>query len=231
MRRADRLFQIIQILRACRRPVTARTLAMELETSPRTVYRDIADLIGQKIPIRGEAGIGYVLDESYDMPPLMLTPSEVEAAVLGAQWVEAQADPMLVLGARDLIAKIRSVIPVHLQAITVENIMLVPAMKPRIHDAIDIAQVRECIRSQRRIKLYYLDERNNHSDRTIWPIAIAYFEFARLIVAWCELRSDFRHFRTDRIAGAEFLQDTFPVPVLQLRKSWWDCEAQKKLRG
>ncbi|WP_199902552.1 YafY family protein [Azospirillum sp. B4] len=93
MRRADRLFQIIQILRRTRRPLTADAIAAELETSRRTVYRDIADLMAQRVPIRGEAGIGYVLDEGYDLPPLMLTPDEIEAAVLGAQWVSTQGDP------------------------------------------------------------------------------------------------------------------------------------------
>lgn len=87
MRRADRLFQIIQVLRRSTQPVTASQLAVELEVSQRSVYRDVADLIGQRVPIRGEAGIGYVLDRDFDMPPLMLTPDEPEAAVLGAQWV------------------------------------------------------------------------------------------------------------------------------------------------
>ncbi|PYE17649.1 HTH domain-containing protein [Paraburkholderia silvatlantica] len=87
MRRADRLFQIIQILRRAKRPVTARVLSDELEISVRTVYRDIADLMAQRVPISGEAGIGYVLDRYYDMPPLMLTPDELEAAVLGARYV------------------------------------------------------------------------------------------------------------------------------------------------
>jgi predicted DNA-binding transcriptional regulator YafY len=87
MRRADRLFQIVQILRRYTRPVTASMLAEELEVSKRSVYRDIADLIGQRVPIQGEAGLGYVLDSDFDMPPLMLTPDEIEAAVLGAQWV------------------------------------------------------------------------------------------------------------------------------------------------
>ena len=92
MRRADRLFQIIQILRRSRRPVTASQLATELEVSQRSVYRDIADLVGQRVPIRGEAGIGYLLDRDFDMPPLMLTPNELQATVLGAQWVAGRGD-------------------------------------------------------------------------------------------------------------------------------------------
>ena len=95
MRRADRLFQIIQILRRSSRPITAQDIAAEIEVSARTIYRDVADLIGQRVPIRGEAGFGYILDDAFDMPPLMLTPDEIEAAVLGAQWVVGHADPAL----------------------------------------------------------------------------------------------------------------------------------------
>ena len=105
MRRADRLFQIIQVLRRTRKPLTADAIAAELETSKRTIYRDIATLIGQRVPIRGEAGLGYVLDSDFDMPPLMLTQDEIEAAVLGAQLVAERGDPALALAARDLIAK------------------------------------------------------------------------------------------------------------------------------
>src|ERR1700737_516033 len=105
MRRADRLFQIIQILRRTSKPVTADKLAVELETSKRTVYRDIADLIGQRVPIRGEAGVGYVLQPGLDLPPLMLTPDEIEAAVLGAQWMARHSDAELARAAQDLIPK------------------------------------------------------------------------------------------------------------------------------
>ena len=120
MRRADRLFQIIQILRRTSRPVTADAIAAELETSKRTVYRDIADLIGQRTPIRGEAGVGYILEDGFDMPPLMLSPEEVEAAVLGAQMVAARGDPALRRAAEDLIAKIGAVIPENLRPLVVE---------------------------------------------------------------------------------------------------------------
>ena len=95
MRKADRLFEIIQILRRSKQPVTADAMAAELETSKRSVYRDIAALLAQRVPIRGEAGIGYVLDKGLDMPPLMLTTDEIEAAVLGAQWVINRGDPQL----------------------------------------------------------------------------------------------------------------------------------------
>src|ERR1700722_17728537 len=111
MRRADRLFQIIQILRRSTHPVTAAALAEELEVSKRTVYRDVADLIGQRVPIDGEAGLGYLLASDYDMPPLMLTPDEIEAVMLGAQWVAGRSDKALCNAARDVMAKIAAVVP------------------------------------------------------------------------------------------------------------------------
>src|SRR5215510_2798410 len=115
MRRADRLFQIIQVLRRTRKPLTADAIAAELETSKRTIYRDIATLIGQRVPIRGEAGMGYILEKGFDLPPLLLTPDEIEAAVLGAQWVAGNADPVLARAAEDLKAKIADTVPERLR--------------------------------------------------------------------------------------------------------------------
>ena len=115
MRRADRLFQIIQVLRRTRKPMTADAIAAELETSKRTIYRDIATLIGQRVPIRGEAGMGYILEKGFDLPPLMLTPDEIEACVLGAQWVTTHADAVLARAAQDLMAKIADTVPERLR--------------------------------------------------------------------------------------------------------------------
>src|ERR1700724_1488709 len=120
MRRADRLFQIIQILRRSTRPVTAAALGQELEVSKRTVYRDVADLIGQRVPIEGEAGLGYLIASDYDMPPLMLTPDEIEAVMLGAQWVAGRSDKALANAAGDVMAKIAAVVPEHLRPFIVE---------------------------------------------------------------------------------------------------------------
>ena len=120
MRRADRLFQIIQILRRSSRPTTAAALAEELEVSKRTVYRDVADLIGQRVPVEGEAGMGYLLAPDYDMPPLMLTADEIEAVVLGAQWVAGHSDKALANAARDVVAKVAAVVPEHLRPFVAE---------------------------------------------------------------------------------------------------------------
>src|SRR6266478_687148 len=201
MRRADRLFQIIQILRRTSKPVTADTLAAELETSKRTVYRDIADLIGQRVPIRGEAGVGYVLEAGMDLPPLMLTQDEIEAAVLGAQWVARHSDPALARAAQDLIAKIGAVVPERLRPYVLEPVTETPA-RDLAADGLDMARVRSQIHAGRKITLCYRDEQGRESKRVVWPVTVGYMETVRHLIAWCELRHDFRSFRTDRVTAA-----------------------------
>ena len=220
MRRADRLFQIIQILRRSSRPITADKIAEELEVSKRSVYRDVADLIAQRVPIRGEAGLGYVLDRGFDMPPLMLTADELEAAVLGAQWVADRGDPALASAARDLITKIAAVVPDRLRPFIVEPSVGAPRSVARAADGLDITQTRIWIRSGRKIRIRYRDERLQESERTIWPTMIGYAETVRLLAAWCELRVAFRHFRTDRILAAEFLDERHGRAPAALRAQW-----------
>ena len=207
-----------------RDPITAQQLAEELETSVRTIYRDIADLMAQRVPIRGEAGMGYVLESGYDMPPLMLTSEEVEAALLGAQWVANQGDPAFSSAAKDLITKIGAVIPEEMQTVVLEPVSMAPGWSTKEKDKIDMKQLRMAIRELSKIKIDYKDANDNPSRRVIWPIAIAYFETVRLIVAWCEKREDFRHFRTDRITDWQLLDDHFPGPLSKIRQKWWDKE-------
>jgi predicted DNA-binding transcriptional regulator YafY len=220
MRRADRLFQIIQVLRRARAPLTADAIAAELETSKRTIYRDIATLIGQHVPIRGEAGMGYVLERGFDMPPLMLTPDEIEAAVLGAQWVAGHADPVLGKAAQDLIAKIAATVPDRLRPFVQE-----PASRARPDlrvepDRIDMTKVRAQIHAGRKIALRYRDEHGRDSERVIWPITVGYLDTVRLIAAWCELRKDFRSFRTDRVVDASYLDEKYAERRDVLRARW-----------
>lgn len=220
MRRADRLFQIIQLLRRVRRPVTADAIAAELETSKRTVYRDIADLMGQRVPIRGEAGIGYVLEDGFDLPPLMLTPDEIEAAVLGAQWVERRGDPALAKAAANLIAKIAAAVPERLRPYVLEPATAAPPAWKVSADGLDMASLRAQIHAGRKIMLHYRDDQGRDSERKVWPITIGYLDTVRILAAWCELRQDFRHFRTDRVAAAEFLDERYPERPAVLRAKW-----------
>jgi len=220
MRRADRLFQIIQVLRRTRKPLTAEAIARELETSKRTIYRDVATLIGQRVPIRGEAGTGYVLEKGFDMPPLMLTPDEIEAAVLGAQWVAGRADPALAKAAQDLIAKIVDTIPERLQPLALEPASRTPPKWDAVPDGIDMTQLRAHIYASRKVLLHYRDEQGRASKRTVWPIAVGYLETVRHLAGWCELRKDFRSFRIDRIAQAVFLDEKYPERRAALRAKW-----------
>jgi predicted DNA-binding transcriptional regulator YafY len=220
MRRADRLFQIIQILRRTSNPVTAEALAAELETSKRTVYRDMADLIGQKMPIRGEAGVGYVLHAGLDLPPLMLTRDEIEAAVLGAQWVARHSDPALARAALDLIAKIGAVVPEPLRPYVLEPVTETPPARNLAADGLDMAQVRAQIHAGRKIALRYRDEQGRESERVVWPVTVGYLETVRHLIAWCELRQDFRSFRTDRVTAAGFLDERYPERPGALRAKW-----------
>lgn len=233
MRRADRLFQIIQILRRTARPVTAAALAEELETSIRTVYRDIADLMAQRVPIRGEAGVGYVLEDGFDMPPLMLTAEELEAVLLGAQFVAGRADPELARAAKDLVAKIAQVIPENLRPFVASSpLTATPQWRAEV-DAIDMARLRLAIREQQKVRLAYRDEAGAVTERVIWPISVGYFDTVRIIAAWCELRGAFRHFRTDRVVGAGFLEARYMRPRPQLwaewKKAWLDRGPRREL--
>jgi predicted DNA-binding transcriptional regulator YafY len=220
MRRADRLFQIIQILRRSTRPVTAAALAEELEVSKRTVYRDVADLVGQRVPIEGEAGLGYLLASDYDMPPLMLTPDEIEAVALGAQWVAGRSDKVLSNAARDVIAKIAAVVPERLRAFIIEPSVGVkpPIVEPE--ESVDASNLRSAIRNGRKLRLRYRSEAGEETERTVWPVILGYAETSRLLVAWCELRRSFRHFRTDRMIEAEMLDEIIGLRQGELRRRW-----------
>ena len=220
MRRADRLFQIIQILRRARQPVTAEAIAAEMETSKRSVYRDIATLIGQRVPIRGEAGIGYVLEGGFDLPPLMLTIDEIEAAALGAQWVAGHGEPGLARAARDLVAKIAVALPEGLKPFLLDAAARTPPGWNIPPDGLDVAIARAWIRAGRKIALLYQDAGGRDSERIVWPIAIGYSDTTRILVAWCEAKRDFRSFRIDRVRSARFLEERFPERVATLRARW-----------
>lgn len=220
MRKADRLFQIVQILRRSTRPVTADAIAEELETSRRSVYRDIAALIGQRVPIRGEAGIGYVLESGFDLPPLMLTADEIDAVALGATWVAGHADPGLARAAEDLLAKIAAVLPEEMRPFLGNPASRAVPAWDRPADGIDAGQLRAWIRAARKLRIDYADERARATRRTVWPLMIGYADATRILVAWCELRADFRSFRLDRIHAAAFLDEAIPGSPAQLRARW-----------
>jgi predicted DNA-binding transcriptional regulator YafY len=209
MRRADRLLQIIQALRRARRPVTGQRLAEELEVSLRTVYRDMAALLASGVPVDGEAGIGYLLRAGYDLPPLMFTVEEIEAIVLGAQMVARTGDRTLSRAAEDAVAKIAHVLPDDLRTTLERTTVVAPGYRKPPEPSVDLALVRTAIRRERRVHLAYQDANGTRTERRIWPFALAFFTETAVIAAWCELRSDFRNFRADRIETLTLLDERY----------------------
>lgn len=208
MRRADRLFQIVQHLRGGRL-VTARTLAERLEVSERTIYRDVADLIASGVPIDGEAGVGYLLRSGFDLPPLMFTRDELAALTLGARFVKAWGGPRLALAAEEALVKIEAVLPEsERNAVAETNLFAIgyglPDAARRIIDRLDMA-----IRGRRRIHVVYDALDGEKSERDLRPLGLYHWGRVWTLAAWCELRSDFRNFRADRITAIEDCGDTF----------------------
>ncbi len=228
MRRADRLLQIIQLFRRKRGPVTASAIAEELEVTIRTIYRDIASLMGNGVPIRGEAGVGYVMDEGYDLPPLMFSADELEALMLGARMVAGQGEAKLTRSADNAIAKIATVVPPELRPILLDAPLYAPVPVTEIVDQVDAGLVRTAIRERHKVHIEYVDGEGSMSERVIWPVAIAYYHGLRLLVSWCELRSDFRNFRIDRISSLTTFAEKIPERRDILFQRWWQHELSNR---
>src|SRR5271165_1664702 len=210
MRRADRLFDIIQVLRATSHPVTAAALADELEVTVRTVYRDVATLQSRRVPIEGAPGIGYMLRRGFDLPPLMFTSEEIEAIAVGARLVARTGDPGLQDAAESVLSKVTVVLPEALRTQLATAPIFVSTSGAPAAEKIDLSAVRQAIRDERKLHIAYTDEKGTRTERTIWPIAVAYYMQATLIGAWCELRQDYRHFRADRITALIVLDEGYP---------------------
>jgi predicted DNA-binding transcriptional regulator YafY len=221
MSRTGRLFMLMDAMRGYRRPVTAAKLAEQLGVSERTIYRDIQTLSGLGAPLEGEAGVGYMLKAGFFLPPLMFGADELEALVLGARWVRRQGDESLAAAANNALAKIAAATPKDLRDDMAETSLWVPLWQDE-KDASDVhvRPVREAIRYQHRLRMSYRDEHGTPSDRIVWPFALAFFEGRRLLAAWCEMRMAFRHFRVDRIAAVESLQQRYPARRHDLLKTW-----------
>ena len=211
MGRSTRLLALLQALRGRRHAVTAAALAQELEVSERTIYRDLSELASQGAPIRGEAGVGYILGPGLFLPPLMLTEDETEAVLLGLRYVDQRGDEVLTEAGRSARTKITSILSPEMQAAAATPLS-VPG--PDGHgfpeNAVSLAVLRSAIRTRRRIAIQYTDGEARRTERIVWPIQLGFMDNARVLTAWCELRAAFRFFRTDRIGRAEPL-DRYPA--------------------
>lgn len=220
MSRAARLFDLLQILRRHRTPVPGKELARELGISLRTLYRDILTLQGQGADITGEAGVGYCLRPGFTLPPLMLTTDELEALMLGMGWVADRADGPLQVAAREVLAKVAAVVPPpQSDGLACATMLVGPGSWATGDDRMYLL-LRQSMREERRVQLCYRDQHGTTSERVIWPCAVAVMERVRLVVAWCELRGAFRHFRVDRVVSLDLLADVYPRRRSDLLRAW-----------
>ncbi|KQV43951.1 MULTISPECIES: YafY family protein [unclassified Rhizobium] len=224
MSRSERLFDLLHALRRHRRPVSGKALAEETGVSIRTLYRDIASLQAMGAAIDGEPGIGYVLKPGFLLPPLMFTPEEIEAMVLGSRWVAERADDRLRQAALSALSRIAAVLPADLRDDLDASALLVGPGAAIPADTVDPALLRKVIRTERKVTLVYRDRNGATSQRVVWPFALAFFDTVRMLLAWCELRQGFRHFRTDRIASVTPLDVRYPRRRQALLKEWRAAE-------
>jgi predicted DNA-binding transcriptional regulator YafY len=208
VRRADRLFQIVQYLRG-RRLTTAAQLANWLQVSGRTVYRDIRDLSLSGVPVEGEAGVGYRLSKGFEIPPIMFSLDEVEAMVTGARMVEAWGGPALAAHARSALSKIALALPAARREEIARSRLFAPGFHIKPAAAASLETVRQAILQRRKLRAEYVDSGQRTSQRTLRPLAVYFWGTTWTLAAWCESRQDFRNFRLDRMGALEMLQEAF----------------------
>lgn len=230
MSRSQRLLELIQTLRRYRRPVSGQRLAEETGVSLRTLYRDIATLQAQGADIEGEPGMGYILKPGFLLPPLMFSEDEIEALVLGSRWVASRTDSDLSRAAANVLAKIAAVLPDDLKPKLESSNLLVPPSFSDVRDVVDLSLVRKAIRNEHIVEIGYVDAAGVETERRIWPFALGFYDRVRVIAAWCEMRNDFRNFRTDRIQRMEPQGKRYPRRKAELLKSWRIAEGMEPLQ-
>jgi len=219
MRRADRLFDIIQTLRSATGPLTASALAETLEVTVRTIYRDIATLQARRVPIDGAAGVGYVLRRGYDLPPLAFTADELEAITVGAEMLRRTGDTGLQAAARSVLSKVMTGAS-SAASRPKRNAFFVSDFGASPPRAADLALIRAAIRDRRKVKISYRGSEGGVTSRKLCPLAVAYYVQSTVVAGWCELRKDYRHFRADRIERLTVLDETFDDMAGPLIAGW-----------
>ncbi len=208
MRRADRLFQIVSLLRR-RRFVTAAWLGERLEVSERTIYRDVKDLVGSGVPIEGEAGVGYRLSKGFDLPPMMFNVEEIQALVLGARMVETWGDDDLRMAARSVLDKTEAVLPPKQRGMIADTALFSLSFRVSGAARAVLGRVRRAVNERRKLVLYYSDAQGQPSERIVRPLGLYFWGPTWSLGAWCELRGGFRNFRLDRIDQVELSDEHF----------------------
>jgi predicted DNA-binding transcriptional regulator YafY len=220
MRKASRLFEIIQILRLARKPVTSAQIAARLEVTQRSIYRDIAALQAMRVPIEGGRGIGYILRPGFNLPPLMFSIEETEALVLALALLERTGDGAMVASARSITRKIAAALPQPLQDVLETTALHAWGSGMSQTDSVDTALLRRAIREEQILDIVYSDENQRQTTRSIKPLALIYYTQWLNVVAWCELRQDFRNFRNDRMTHIVETGRTFAGEGEGLRQKW-----------
>ena len=208
MRRAERLFQLIQLIRG-RRLSTAAFLATRLEVSPRSVYRDVADLMAQGVPIEGEAGVGYRMRAGFDLPPLMFTHAEAQALVAAVRIAQPRLDTALGQHAEAALSKILAVLPAPARAAAESLAVYAPPVGPDPATRDRLETLRVAAETRHKLHLHYLDLKDVRSQRTVWPLGCFYWGEVWTLAAWCETRIGFRSFRVDRMQHVSVLPEHF----------------------
>ncbi len=220
MRKASRLFEIIQILRLSTRPVTAAEIGERLEVTVRSIYRDISALQAMRVPIEGGRGIGYILRPGFDLPPLMFSIEETEAIVLALALLERTGDDELKMAAKRVNQKIAGAMPAPLrQTLQTKALHAWGTIAPP-PSGLDLALVRRAIRDERKLLIDYRDEFGRATERTIRPLALIYYSATAVMVGWCELRTAIRNFRADRVESCVSMEDHFRGEGDGLRDVW-----------
>ena len=220
MRKASRLFEIIQILRLARKPVTGAQIAERLEVTVRSIYRDIAALQAMRVPVEGERGLGYILRPGFHLPPLMFSIEETEAVVLALALLERTGDGELKEAAKSVGRKVAGALPEPLRQLLDSRALHAWGTIAPTPEGIDLALVRRAIRDEQKLAIAYRDELGRPSERTIRPAALIYYSQTATIVAWCELRQALRSFRSDRVESTQALDDYFRGEGDELRRLW-----------
>ena len=218
--RSNRMFEIIQVLRRARQPMTASRIAEVLEVTPRTIYRDISALQTMRVPIEGEAGVGYIMRAGYDLPPIMFSAEEVEAIMVGLALLRRTGDTGLQAAAHSISMKLTDVLPDALKQDLEDWPLHVSTWGAAVPAGAELRLLRQAIRDEIELSIVYHDAEARRTERTVKPIGIMYYVEVVVLAAWCELRQAFRHFRVDRIVSCQTTDKSFQGEGQKLRALW-----------
>ncbi|OUR95392.1 hypothetical protein A9Q84_16285 [Halobacteriovorax marinus] len=210
MRKAERLFQLVTLLRGRRQILTAEVIAKSLHVSVRTVYRDIQALSLSGVPIEGEAGVGYRLSSSFNIPPVMFNQEEITALSLALKMVKGHSDEVLSRGAASAEDKILSIIPDNVREVIDKLPYYVPNFSNYREETKWHTLLREACLMHQKVLVTYKDQNDVQTNRTLWPLGLMFWGQSWTLLSWCELREDYRNFRLDRFNSLEKLEEQFP---------------------